>query len=106
MLVSLIDTLDIRAILLSNHYSPKLSSNFNYRKKILTTQKLYNYTFLVPLSHPVAYFGPLLRGNYPSVITAFWFHAQFEGHQELHNNVESQRPAKYPVGFEPTISQY
>lgn len=36
MLVSLIDTLVIRAILLSNHYSPKLSSNFNYRKKILT----------------------------------------------------------------------
>ena len=63
MLVSLIDTLDIRAILLSNHYGPKLSSNFNYRKKILTTQKLYNYTFLVPLSHPVAYFGPLLRGG-------------------------------------------
>lgn len=57
MLVSLIDTLDIRAILLSNHYGPKLSSNFNYRKKILTTQKLYNYTFLVPLSHPAAYFA-------------------------------------------------
>lgn len=33
MLVSLIDTLDIRAILLSNNYGPKLSSNFNYRKK-------------------------------------------------------------------------
>ena len=53
MSVSLSDPLDMRAILISTHFGPKLYSNkLRLHKKILNTQKLYNYTFFTDSQWP------------------------------------------------------